>query len=403
MMVQRRTIQLAFAAIGACALILGAQASAEGVKIGVLNDQSGVYADFSGKGSVEGAKMAIEDFGGSVLGQKIELVTADHQNKPDLASAIARRWYDAEGVDMITDLNNSSVALAVQQIAAQKNKIDIVVGSATPVLTGSACTLYGFQWAFDTHALAMSTGGALVKTGADSWFFITVDYAFGHALEKDTIDIVTASGGKVLGHVLYPLNTPDFSSFLLQGQSSKAKIVALVNAGQDAVNSVKQAAEFNIVAGGQRLAALLMTLAEVHGLGLQAAQGLVLTESYYWDLNDRTREFGERFFKRTGRMPNMVHAGVYSATLQYLKAVKAAGTRDADAVAKKLKELPVDDAFTANGHVQANGRMVSDLYLFQVKKPSESKRDWDYYKLLATVPGDMAYLTPADSGCPLTK
>jgi len=403
MMVQRRTIQLAFAAIGACALILGARASAEGVKIGVLNDQSGVYADFSGKGSVEGAKMAIEDFGGSVLGQKIELVTADHQNKPDLASAIARRWYDAEGVDMITDLNNSSVALAVQQIAAQKNKIDIVAGSATPVLTGSACTLYGFQWAFDTHALAMSTGGALVKTGADSWFFITVDYAFGHALEKDTIDIVTASGGKVLGHVLYPLNTPDFSSFLLQGQSSKAKIVALVNAGQDAVNSVKQAAEFNIVAGGQRLAALLMTLAEVHGLGLQAAQGLVLTESYYWDLNDRTREFGERFFKRTGRMPNMVHAGVYSATLQYLKAVKAAGTKDADAVAKKLKELPVNDAFTANGHVQANGRMVSDLYLFQVKKPSESKRDWDYYKLLATVPGDVAYLSAADSGCPLTK
>ena len=268
--------------------------------------------------------MAIEDFGGSVLGRKIDLVTADHQNKPDLASNIARRWYDAEGVDMITDLNNSSVALAVQQIAAEKKKIDIVVGSATPVLSGPACAPYGFQWAFDTHALAVSTGGALVKTGADSWFFITVDYAFGHALEKDTSDVITATGGQVLGHVLYPLNTPDFSSFLLQAQSSKAKVVGLANAGQDFVNSVKQAAEFGIVAGGQRLAALLMTLAEVHGLGLQAAQGLVLTESYYWDLNERTREFGERFFKRTGRMPNMVHAGVYSATLQYLKAVKAA-------------------------------------------------------------------------------
>jgi branched-chain amino acid transport system substrate-binding protein len=398
-----RTILLKAAAIAACALLAGAPAPAQGVKIGVLNDQSGTYADFSGKWSIEAAKMAIEDFGGNVLGQKIELVTADHQNKPDLASAIARRWYDAEGVDMITDLNNSSVALAVQGIAADKKKIDIVVGSATPALTGSACASYGFQWAFDTHALAVSTGGALVKTGADTWYFITVDYAFGHALEQDTRDIITASGGKVLGRVLYPLNTPDFSSFLLQGQSSKAKIVGLANAGQDTVNSVKQAAEFGIVAGGQRLAALLMTLAEVHGLGLEAAQGLVLTESYYWDLNERTREFGERFFKRIGRMPNMVHAGVYSATLQYLKAVKAAGTKNADAVAKKLKELPVDDAFTSNGRVQANGRMVSDLYLFEVKKPSESKRDWDYYKLLATVPGDTAYPTAANSGCPLTK
>jgi branched-chain amino acid transport system substrate-binding protein len=395
--------QLAPAIIAACFMLAVPPASAQGVKIGVLNDQSGVYADFGGKWSVEAAKMAIEDFGGSVLGQKIELVAADHQNKVDLATAIARRWYDAEGVDMITDLGNSSIALAVQQIAGEKKKIDIVVASATSAITGAACTPYGFHWAFDTHALAVSTGGALVKTGADSWFFITVDYAFGHALEKDTSDVITASGGKVLGHVLYPLNTPDFSSFLLQAQSSKAKIAALANAGQDSVNSIKQAAEFGIGAGGQRLAALLLTLAEVHGLGLQAAQGLVLTESYYWDLNDRTREFGERFFKRTGRMPNMIQAGVYSATLQYLKAVKAAGTKDAVAVAKKLKELPVDDAFTAHGTVQANGRMVSDLYLFQVKKPSESKGDWDYYKLLATVPGDTAYPTAANSGCPLTK
>jgi branched-chain amino acid transport system substrate-binding protein len=398
-----RIIQWTFAAMAACSVLASAPASAQGVKIGILNDQSGVYADYGGKGSIEAARMAIEDFGGSVLGQKIELTSADHQNKPDLASSIARRWYDAEGVDMITDLTTSSVALAVQGIAAEKKKIDIVVGAATSAITGANCTPYGFHWAFDTHALAVSTGGALVKTGGDTWYFITVDYAFGHALEKDTSDVIKAEGGKVLGSVLTPLNTSDFSSFILQAQSSKAKIVGLANAGQDTVNSIKQAAEFGVVAGGQRLAALLMTLAEVHGLGLQAAQGLVLTESYYWDLNDRTREFGERFFKRTGRMPNMIQAGTYSATLQYLKAVKAAGTKEADAVVKKLKELPVDDAFTANGHVQANGRMVSDLYLFEVKKPSESKRDWDYYKLLATVPGDKAYPTAANSGCPLTK
>ena len=398
-----RITRLASAAIAACALLAGAPASAQGVKIGVLADQSGTFADFDGKWSVEAAKMAIEDFGGSVLGRKIELVDADHQNKVDVATAIARRWYDVEGVDVITDLTLSSVALAVQQIAAERKKIDIVVSSSTPALTGPACTPYGFHWAYDLHALAVSTAGALVKSGADTWFFITVDYAAGHAGEKDVSDVVTASGGKVLGHVLFPLNTPDFSSYLLQAQSSKAKIVVLVNGGQDVINSIKQAAEFGIVAGGQRLATVLLTVAEIHGLGLEAAQGMALTESYYWDLNDRTREFGERFFKRTGRMPNMVQAGMYSATLQYLKAVKAAGTKDADAVAKKLKELPVDDAFTSHGHVQANGRMVSDVYLFEVKKPSESKRDWDYYKLLATVPGDTAYPTAANSGCPLTK
>jgi branched-chain amino acid transport system substrate-binding protein len=398
-----RIIQFASAAMAACALLSSAPVSAQGVKIGVLSDQSGTFADFDGKWSVEAAKMAVEDFGGSVLGQKIELVSADHQNKVDVATAIARRWYDAEGVDVITDLTLSSVALAVQGIAAERKKIDIVVASSTSALTGPACTPYGFHWAYDTHAIAVSTGGALVKTGADTWFFITVDYAAGHAQEKDAGAVVEATGGKVLGHVLFPLNTPDFSSFLLQAQSSKAKIVALATGGQDTVNLIKQAAEFGVVASGQRLATLLLTVAEVHGLGLEAAQGLLLTESYYWDLNDRTREFGERFFKRTGRMPNMVHAGMYSATLQYLKAVKAAGTKDADAVAKKLKELPVDDAFTSRGHVQANGRMVSDLYLFEVKKPSESKRDWDYYNLLATVPGDAAYPTAANSGCPLTK
>jgi branched-chain amino acid transport system substrate-binding protein len=383
-------------------VFLAAPASAQGVKIGILNDQSGVYADYGGKYSLEAARMAVEDFGGEVLGQKIEIVTADHQNKPDLATSIARRWYDVEGVDMITELTTSSVALAVQELSKEKKKIDIVVGAATSRLTGDACTPYGFHWAYDTHALAVGTGGALVESGGDTWFFLTADYAFGYALEKDTSDVVNAKGGKVLGSVRIPLNSSDFSSFLLQAQSSKAKIIGLANAGLDTTNSIKQAAEFGIVSGGQKLAGLLMTLSEVHGLGLQAAQGLVLTEGFYWDLNDKSRAFGERFMKRTSRMPSMIHAGTYSATLSYLKAVKAAGTKDPDAVAKKLKELPVDDSF-AQGKVQENGRMVHDLYLFEVKKPADSKKPFDYYKLLATVPGDKAFPSAKDSGCPLTK
>lgn len=391
------------AALAACGLLITAPAFAQGVKIGILNDQSGVYADYGGKYSVEAAKMAIEDFGGEVLGQKIEMVTGDHQNKPDLATSIARRWYEVENVDMITELTTSSVALAVQELSKEKKKIDIVVGAATSRITGDACTPYGFHWAFDTHALAVGTGGALVKAGGDTWFFLTADYAFGYSLEKDTSDIVKDNGGKVLGAVRVPLNSSDFSSFLLQAQGSKAKIIGLANAGLDTTNSIKQAAEFGIVRGGQKIAALLMTLAEVHGLGLEAAQGLVLTEGFYWDQNDRTRAFAERFFKRTGHMPSMIHAGTYSATLQYLKAVKAAGTKDSDAVVKKLKELPVNDAFTDNGKVLENGRMVHDLYLFEVKKPSESKKPWDYYKQLAVVPGGKAFPAAKDSGCPLTK
>ena len=391
-----------FAAVAACTLSLAAPASAQGIKIGILNDQSGVYADYGGKYSVEAARMAIEDFGGQVLGHKVELVTADHQNRPDLAVSIARRWYDAEGVDMITELTTSTVALAVQELSKQKKKIDIVVGSGTSRITGDACTPYSFHWAYDNHAIAVSTGGALVKAGGHSWFFLTADYAFGHALEQDTSEIVTHAGGKVVGSVRVPLNSSDFSSFLLQAQSSKAKIIGLANAGQDTTNSIKQAAEFGIFRQGQKLAALLMTLSEVHGLGLEAAQGLVLTEGFYWDRDDRSRAFSERFFKRTGRMPNMNQAGTYSATLSYLKAVKAAGTSDSEAVTKKLKELPVDDAF-AKGRVLANGRMVHDMYLFEVKRPSESKKPWDYYKLIAVVPGAQAFLTAKESGCPLTK
>jgi len=390
------------AAVAAGSLVLAAPASAQGVKIGILNDQSGVYADYGGKYSLEAAHMAVEDFGGEVLGKKIEIVTADHQNKPDLATAIARRWYDTEGVDMITELTTSSVALAVQELSKEKKKIDIVVGAATSRITGDACTPYSFHWAYDTRALAVGTGGALVKAGGDTWFFLTADYAFGYALEKDTSDIVNSNGGKVVGSVRVPLNSSDFSSFLLQAQSSKAKIVGLANAGLDTTNSIKQAAEFGVVKGGQKLAGLLMTLSEVHGLGLEAAQGLVLTEGFYWDHDDQSRAFGERFMKRTGRMPSMIHAGTYSATLSYLKAVKAAGSKDTEAVAAKLKELPVDDAF-AKGKVLANGRMVHDLYLFEVKKPSESKKPFDYYKQLAVVPGDQAFFSAKDSGCPLTK
>jgi branched-chain amino acid transport system substrate-binding protein len=371
------------------------------VKIGILNDQSGVYADFGGKWSVEAAKMAVEDFGGKVQGAPIEIVSADHQNKPDIASNIARQWYDTEQVDAIMELTTSSVALAVQGLSKEKKKIDIVTGAATTDLTGAQCSPYGFHWAYDTHSQAVGTGGYLVKQGGDTWFFITVDYAFGYSLEEQTTQFIKSHDGTVLGSVRYPLGATDYSSFLLQAQASGAKVIGLANAGLDTTNSIKQAAEFGIVAGGQRLAALLFTLAEVHGLGLQAAQGVVLTEGYYWDRDDKSREFADRFFKRTGRMPNMIQVGTYSAVTQYLKAVDKAGTDETEAVAKQLHEMPVNDVFASDGKVLANGNMVHDMYLFQVKKPEESKRDWDYYTYLATIPGDEAFQKAEESGCPL--
>ncbi|MGB3646337.1 MAG: ABC transporter substrate-binding protein [Mesorhizobium sp.] len=371
------------------------------VKIGILNDQSGVYADFGGKWSVEAAKMAVEDFGGKVQGAPIEVVDADHQNKPDIASNIARQWYDTEQVDAIMELTTSSVALAVQGISKDKKKIDIVTGAATTDLTGKSCSPYGFHWAYDTHSQAVGTGGALVEAGGDSWFFLTVDYAFGYSLEEQTSKFVKEKGGKVLGSVRYPLGTTDYSSFLLQAQSSGAKVIGLANAGLDTSNSIKQAAEFGIVQGGQRLAALLFTLAEVHGLGLQAAQGVVLTEGFYWDRDDKSREFAQRFFERTKRMPNMIQAGTYSAVLQYLKAIDKAGTDETETVAKELHSMPVNDVFTENGKVQSDGNMVHDMYLYQVKKPEESKKDWDYYTYLATIPGDKAFLPASESGCDL--
>jgi branched-chain amino acid transport system substrate-binding protein len=372
------------------------------VKVGSLGDQSGLYQDIGGPGSTVAAQMAIEDSGLLTKGWKIDLISADHQNKPDVGVNIGKQWIDVEKVDVFVDLASSGVGLAVANLAKERNVVNLNSGSASSDLTGAQCSPNTVHWVYDTYMLANGTGKALVKSGGDTWFFLTADYAFGQALERDTSAVVVANGGKVLGGVKHPLNNADFSSFLLQAQSSKAKIIGLANAGGDTTNSIKQAAEFGIVQGGQKLAGLVMTLAEVNGLGLQAAQGLVLTEGFYWDHDDTTRAFSERFFKRTGRMPSMIHAGTYSATLSYLKAVKAAGTKDTEAVAKKLKELPVDDAF-AKGKVLENGRMVHDMYLFEVKKPSESKKPWDYYKELATVPGDKAFFTAKESGCPLTK
>ncbi|OWJ80334.1 MULTISPECIES: ABC transporter substrate-binding protein [Haematobacter] len=389
-----------------CALTAGpalAEVSNGKVKIGILNDQSGVYADFGGKASFEAAKMAVEDFGGKVLGAPIEVVTADHQNKPDIASNIARQWYDTEQVDTIMELTTSSVGLAVQALSLEKKKITINTGAATAELTGKQCTPYGFHWAYDTHMLAVGTGGALVDGGGDSWFFLTADYAFGYSLEEQTTHVVEEKGGKVVGAVRHPLATTDYSSFLLQAQSSGAKVIGLANAGLDTQNTIKQAAEFGITAGGQKLAALLFTLAEVNGLGLETAQGLNLTESFYWNRNDASREFGKRFFERTKVMPNMVQAGTYSAVLSYLKAVEAAGTDETEAVAKKLHELPVHDVFSENGHVGANGRLITDAYLMEVKKPGESDVPWDYYTVKATIPGAQAFADPAKSGCPLVN
>ncbi|MCE6951344.1 MULTISPECIES: ABC transporter substrate-binding protein [Rhodobacterales] len=396
-----RKVLLSAASLAALAAPAAAQVSDDVVKIGILNDQSGVYADFGGKFSYEAARMAVEDFGGKVLDKPVEVVTADHQNKPDIASNIARQWYDTEQVDAIMELTTSSVALAVQALSQEKQKVTITTGAATTELTGKQCSPYGFHWAYDTHALAIGTGGALVEQGGDSWYFLTADYAFGYSLEENTGGVVKEKGGQVVGAVRHPLATTDFSSFLLQAQASGAKVIGLANAGLDTQNAIKQAGEFGVVQGGQRLAALLFTLAEVHGLGLESAQGLTLTESFYWNRNEDSAAFGKRFMERTGAMPNMVHAGTYSAVLSYLKAIEAAGTDATEAVAAKLHELPVEDVFAQGGKVAPNGRMISDVYLLEVKKPGDSDVPWDYYNVLATIPGDQAYLDPAESGCPL--
>jgi branched-chain amino acid transport system substrate-binding protein len=382
-----------------------AQMSDNVIKIGVLSDMSSLYTDLAGAGSVVAARMAVEDSGIEKRGTKVEIVSADHQNKPDIGSAIARQWYDTEKVDVIADVPNSGVALAVNQITKDKNKVFLASGPASSDLTGKACTPNTVHWTYDTWMLANGTGGAIVKSGGDTWFFITADYAFGHALERDTAAVVTKSGGKVLGDVKVPLNTQDFSSFLLQAQASKAKIVGLANAGGDTTNSIKQAAEFGIVKGGQNLAGLLVFITDVHSLGLPIAQGLIVTNTFYWDQNDQTRAFSKRFAERDkGIHPTMVHAGVYASVLHYLKAVEALKS-DADGakVVAKMKEMPTDDPLFGKGTIRVDGRKIHPAYLVEVKKPSESKAPWDYYKIRATIPADQAFRPLNEGGCALVK
>jgi branched-chain amino acid transport system substrate-binding protein len=381
-----------------------AQISDGVIKIGVLNDQSGLYADLAGQGSVVAARMAVEDFGAEKKGMKVEVIFADHQNKADVGSAIARQWYDVDKVDLIVDVPNSGVALAVSQITRDKGKAFIVSSAATSDLTGKACSPNTIHWTYDTWALANGTGNALVKQGADSWFFITADYAFGHALERDVEAVVLKNGGKVLGKVRHPLNTQDFSSFLLQAQASKAKVIGLANAGGDTTNAIKQGAEFGIVKGGQNFAGLLVFLTDVHALGLQTAQGLIFTETFYWDMNDRTRAFGKRFAERNrGIHPTMIHAGVYAGVTHYLKAVEALKSDDGTKVIAKMKEIPTDDPLFGKGTIRVDGRKIHPAYLVEVKKPAESKAPWDYYKIRATIPAEQAF-RPIDQGdCPLVK
>jgi len=382
-----------------------AQISDGVIKIGVMNDQSGTYADLAGPGSVVAARMAVADFGAAKKGMKVEIVVADHQNKPEVGSGIARQWFDVDKVDVIVDVPTSSVVLAVNQIAREKNKVLIVSTGATSDLYGKACTPNSLHWTYDTWSLGNGTGTAVVKAGGNTWFFLTADYAFGHALERDTEAVVLKSGGKVLGKVRHPFPSADMSSFLLQAQASKAKIIGLANAGADTINALKQGAEFGIVKGGQQFAGLLVFLTDVHSLGLNIAQGLFLTESFYWDLNDQTRGFSMRFAKlHKGAMPTMGQAGVYSAVLHYLKAVESLKSdAPGDKVVAKMKELPTDDPVFGKGRVRIDGRKIHDMYLFEVKKPAESKGAWDYYKLRSTIPAEQAFRPEKDGGCPLVK
>jgi branched-chain amino acid transport system substrate-binding protein len=381
-----------------------AQVSDGMIKIGVLSDMSSLYTDLAGVGSVLAARLAVEDFGAAKKGMKVEIVSADHQNKPDVGSNVARQWYDVDKVDVIVDTPNSGVALAVNQITRDKGKAFLVSGAASSDLTGKACSPNTIHWTYDTWMLANGTGSAIVKTGGDSWFFLTADYAFGHALERDTEAVVLKGGGKVLGKVRHPLNTQDFSSFLLQAQTSKAKIVGLANAGGDTTNAIKQAAEFGIVKGGQNLAGLLVFITDVHSLGLPTAQGLIFTETFYWDQNEQTRAFAKRFASSNKNIhPTMIHAGVYSAVLHYLKAVEAAKTDDGTKIIAQMKKTPTDDPLFGKGTIRADGRKIHPAYLVEVKKPGESKAPWDYHKIRATIPAEQAFRPMADGGCPLVK
>ena len=401
----KRKVLAAFAAAALAAGTAQAQISGNEVKIGVLSDMSSLYADIGGPGSVAAAKMAVEDYQKAHHPKfKIEVVSGDHLNKPDVGSQIARKWYDAEGVDVIVDVPNSGVALAVSQVTKEKNKAFIGSGPGSSDLTGAKCSPNTIHWVYDTWMLANGTGTAVVKHGGSSWFFITADYAFGHALERDTASAVEKAGGKVLGNVNVPLNTQDFSSFLLQAQASKAKIIGLANAGGDTINSIKQASEFGIVKGGQNLAGLLVFISDVHGIGLEKAQGLILSGNFYWDLNDKTRAWSKRWSQQmNGRMPTMVHAGVYTSVLEYLAAVQALNSDDGGKVIAQMKKKPFDDPLFGKSHVREDGRNIHEAYLFQVKTPAESKGPYDYFKVLAKIPGDQAFRPLHEGGCSLVK
>lgn len=374
------------------------------VKIGVLTDMSGQFSHEAGEGSVTAVKIAVEDFGGTVLGKPIEVTVADHQNRNEVAIAKAREWYDVGKVDMIANLINSSIALAVTNVAQEKSRIAIVNGSGSSRLTGDSCTPNSIHYAYDTYALGQGTGKALIKEGLNSWYFLTADYAFGHALEADTAGVVKANGGTVVGAIRYPIDTADHSSFLLQAQASKAKVVAIAGSGTTFINAVKSAKDFGLTDGGkQTIAGLLVWITDIDSMGLTAAQGLVLTNGFYWDRDEDTRAFSKKFFAKMKRMPHMGDAGDYSSTMHYLNAIKAAGTDDAKVVMAKMREMPVNDFFAKNGRVREDGRFIHDMYVYEVKKPSESKYAWDYYKLRAVIPGDEAFRPLSESKCPLIK
>ena len=371
------------------------------VKLGVLTDETGVFSSLSGEGSIEATRMAVEDFGGKAAGKPIEIIHADHQNKTDIGASIARRWIDVDGVDVIIDVPNSAIVLAVQQLAKEKNRVLLVSTAGTADLTGKACSPVGVHWTWDTYAFAASSAKSIVQRGGNSWFFLTADFAFGHAMQRDATRFIEAAGGKVVGGVSHPLNNADFASFLLQAQSSRAKVVALANGGTDMTNSIKQAAEFGIPQGGQRLAALAAFITDVHAVGLAGAQGLLLTTSFYWDRTEESRQWSRRFFARRGVMPTQAQAGVYSAVTHYLKAVDALGSDEAKAVVAKMRDMPIHDFFADHGQLRVDGRMVHDMYLVEVKKPEESRYPWDYYKILQTIPGEEAFRPMDDGGCPL--
>ncbi len=378
-----------------------AQISDGVVRIGVLTDENGVFSALSGAGSVLAAEMAAEDFGGKAAGKPIEIIHADHQNKTDIGVEIARRWLDHEGVDAIVDVPNSAIVLAVQQLAKERNRVLLVSGGGTADLTGKACSPVGVHWTWDTYAFAVSTTRSILRQGGDSWFFLTADFAFGQAMQREASRVVEAAGGKILGTVRHPLGTADFSSFLLQAQSSGAKIVALANGGSDTTNAVKQAAEFGLTKSGQKLAALAIYITDVHAIGLEGAQGLLLTTAFYWDRTAESRQWSQRFFARHGAMPTQAQAGVYSAVTHYLKAIDAIGSDEAKAVVAKMRAMPIHDFFAENGRIREDGRMVHDMYLVEVKTPAESRYPWDYYKILKTIPGEEAFRPLSDGDCPL--